>query len=160
AIRRLLGERVVRSQMELGRLLKAEGMGAAQPTLSRDIHELRLVKGPDGYRLPEAATVPASPAAEPSVSGRRQESVRRLIRQYVRPGGRGGRRVAGAPPPADAQPVALAIDGASLDAVVGTLAGDDTIFLAARSEADARDLARRLAESIHPSGGSRPARFT
>ena len=48
AIRRLLQEHAVRSQGELRRLLKAEGLDAAQPTLSRDIRELGLVKGADG----------------------------------------------------------------------------------------------------------------
>jgi len=82
AIRRLLRERPVRSQTELGRLLRERGLAAAQPTLSRDIHELGLVKGPNGYMLPESAAAPPS-AAEPSVPGRREEGVRRLIRQYV-----------------------------------------------------------------------------
>jgi transcriptional regulator of arginine metabolism len=146
----------VRSQTELGRLLRAEGLDAAQPTLSRDIHELGLVKGPNGYMLPEAA---AAPAAEPSVPGRREEGVRRLIRQYVLSVDVAASLVVLRTPPADAQPVALAIDAASLEGVVGTLAGDDTIFLATRSDAQARELARRLAESIRPSGASRPARF-
>jgi transcriptional regulator of arginine metabolism len=158
AIRRLLRERPVRSQTELGRLLRERGLAAAQPTLSRDIHELGLVKGPNGYMLPESAAAPPS-AAEPSVPGRREEGVRRLIRQYVLSVEAAGSLVVLRTPPADAQPVALAIDAAALEGVVGTLAGDDTIFLASRSEAQARELARRLAESIRPSGGSRPARF-
>jgi transcriptional regulator of arginine metabolism len=159
AIRRLLRERAVRSQTELGRILRAEGLDAAQPTLSRDIHELGLVKGPNGYMLPEAAAAPATSAAEPSVPGRREEGVRRLIRQYVLSVDVAASLVVLRTPPADAQPVALAIDAASLEGVVGTLAGDDTIFLATRSDAQARELARRLAESIRPSGASRPARF-
>ena len=83
AIRRLLQERTVRSQTELGRLLRAEGLDAAQPTLSRDIHELGLVKGPEGYQLPGASPAPASPEGESSVAGRRLENVLRLIRRYV-----------------------------------------------------------------------------
>ena len=158
AIRRLLRERPVRSQTELGRLLREQGLDAAQPTLSRDIHELGLVKGPNGYMLPEAAAAPGT--AEPSVPGRREEGVRRLVRQYVLSVDTAASLVVLRTPPADAQPVALAIDAASLEGVVGTLAGDDTIFLATRSEAQARELARRLAESIRPSGASRPARFS
>jgi transcriptional regulator of arginine metabolism len=160
AIRRLLRDRAVRSQTELGRLLRAEGLDAAQPTLSRDIHELGLVKGPNGYMLPEAAAAPASSPAEPSVPGRREEGVRRLIRQFVLSAEPAGSLVVLRTPPADAQPVALAIDSASMDGVVGTLAGDDTIFLATRSEAQARELARRIGESLRPSGAQRPARFT
>jgi len=159
AIRRLLQERTVRSQTELGRLLRAEGLDAAQPTLSRDIHELGLVKGPEGYQLPGASPPPASPEGESSVAGRRLENVLRLIRRYVLSVEPAGSLVVLRTPPADAQPVALAIDGGSVEGVVGTLAGDDTIFLAARSEAQARELARRLGESLRPTGTPRPARF-
>ena len=149
----------MRSQTELGRLLRAEGLDAAQPTLSRDIHELGLVKGPEGYRLPGASPAPASPEGESSVAGRRLENVLRLIRRYVLSVEPAGSLVVLRTPPAEAQPVALAIDGGSVEGVVGTLAGDDTIFLAARSEAQARELARRLGESLRPTGTPRPARF-
>jgi len=160
AIRRILRERVVRSQGELRRLLKAEGLDAAQPTLSRDIHELGLVKGPDGYRAPEAPVASAPGLPEPSVAGRRREKVERLIRQYVLAVEPAGTLVVLRTPPADAQPVALALDAASLEGVVGTIAGDDTIFLATRSEAEAGGLARRLRGIIRPAGAVRPARFT
>ena len=51
-------------------------------------------------------------------------------------------------PPAGAQPVARALDEASLAAVIGTVAGDDTVFVATRSERDARTLARRLTTPV------------
>ena len=158
AIRRLLRERAVRSQTELGRLLRSEGLTAAQPTLSRDVHELGLVKGSDGYRLPDAPA-PAAAAEASSVGARRLENLRRLIRQFVLSVEPAGSLVVLRTPPADAQPVALAIDGASLESVVGTIAGDDTIFLATRSEADARELSRQIRMSLRPGGGSRPALF-
>ncbi len=159
AIRRLIAGQAIRSQSELRRLLASEGLEAAQPTLSRDIRELGLVKGPDGYRLPDAP--PGEPAgeAEASVAGRRLEKVGRLVRQYVLSVEPAGTLVVLRTPPADAQPVALAIDAASLDGVVGTIAGDDTIFLAARSEADSRDLAGRLHALLRAGDEERPARF-
>ncbi len=160
AIRRLLGERTVRSQGELRRLLKAEGLDAAQPTLSRDIHELGLVKGADGYRVPEGSAGPAPGAPEPSVAGRRLEKLQRLMRQYVLAVEPAGTLVVLRTPPAEAQPVALALDAASPEGVIGTIAGDDTIFLAARSEAEARALAGRLRDTLRPAGAVRPARFT
>jgi transcriptional regulator of arginine metabolism len=163
AIRRLLRGHAVRSQRELRRLLKAEGLDAAQPTLSRDIHELGLVKGPGGYRVlesPAAPAAPASPGKEPSVAGRRREKLERLIRQYVLAVEPAGTIVVLRTPPADAQPVALALDDVSLEGVVGTIAGDDTIFLAARSESEAGALARRLRDTIRPAGAPRPARFS
>jgi transcriptional regulator of arginine metabolism len=158
AIRRLIQERPVRSQGELARLLRAEGLAAAQPTLSRDIHELGLVKGAEGYRLPEAVSAGPAPAAESSVAARRLENVQRLIRQFVLSVEPAGSLVVLRTPPADAQPVAHAIDGSSIEGIVGTLAGDDTIFLATRSDSDARELARRLGEDLRPAG-ARPARF-
>jgi len=159
AISRLLRERAVRSQRELRRLLKAEGVDAAQPTLSRDIHELGVVKAADGYRIPEAPAGPAPASPEPSVAGRRLEKVQRLIRQYVLAVEPAGTLVVLRTPPADAQPVALAIDGASLEGVVGTISGDDTLFLATRSETEAAELARRLRETLRSPGAPRPARF-
>jgi transcriptional regulator of arginine metabolism len=150
----------VRSQLELRRLLKAEGLDAAQPTLSRDIRELGLVKGAGGYRVPEGPAAPAPLSPEPSVAGRRQERLQRLIRQYVLAVEPSGTLVVLRTPPADAQPVALALDDASLEGVVGTIAGDDTIFLAVRTESEAAELARRLRETIRPAGAPRPARFS
>jgi transcriptional regulator of arginine metabolism len=158
-IRRLIAGRSVRSQAELGRLLASEGLEAAQPTLSRDIHELGLVKGSGGYRLPDAAPKEPAGEAEASVAGRRLERVARLVRQYVLSVEPAGMLVVLRTPPADAQPVALAIDAASLDGVAGTIAGDDTIFLAARSVTEARDLARRLRALLRSGAEARPARF-
>jgi transcriptional regulator of arginine metabolism len=160
AIRRLLRERPVRSQGQLQRLLRAEGLGAAQPTLSRDIRELGLVKGADGYRSPEIARAATPAAPEPSVTGRRLERVQRLIRQCVFSVAPAGTLVVLRTPPADAQPLALAFDGASVEGVVGTIAGDDTIFLATPSEGEARQLARRLRALLGPVGTQPPTRFS
>jgi transcriptional regulator of arginine metabolism len=51
-------------------------------------------------------------------------------------------------PPAGAQPVARALDEAAMPAVAGTIAGDDTVFVATGNERAARSLARRLAASL------------
>ena len=51
-------------------------------------------------------------------------------------------------PPAAAQPVARAIDEAPLAGAVGTIAGDDTVFIATPSERAARALARQLARAL------------
>lgn len=160
AIRRLLREHAIRSQRDLRRLLKAEGLDAAQPTLSRDIHELGLVKGADGYRVPEGPSADTPPGPEPSVAGHRLEKLQKVIRQYVLAVEPAGTLVVMRTPPADAQPVALALDAAALEDVVGAIAGDDTIFLAARSPSEAGKLARLLREMIRPARARRPARFS
>ena len=47
---------VVKSQADLKHLLEARGHDVNQATLSRDLRELGLAKGPSGYRLPPGAT--------------------------------------------------------------------------------------------------------
>jgi transcriptional regulator of arginine metabolism len=158
AIRQLIRERPVRSQKELERLLRARGVAAAQPTLSRDIRELGLVKGAAGYAAPAPVAEVAPPAA--SIAHRRLENADRLVYEFVLSVEIAGTLVVLRTPPADAQPVALAIDAAALEGVVGTIAGDDTIFLATRSAADAADLARRFRQAIGARAGARPARFS
>lgn len=159
AIRRVIAEQPVRSQKELGRLLEARGVVAAQPTLSRDIRELGLVKGPSGYAAPESIPAPAGPSAAPSISSRRFEIAQRLVHEFVLSVEVAGTLVVLKTPPADAQPVALAIDGASPEGLVGTIAGDDTIFLATRSAEDAESLARAFRRTIGLRAGARPSRF-
>ena len=57
AIRQLVTTRVVSNQDELRRLLLKRGHEVTQATLSRDLHALRLFKGPGGYQIPSAAAV-------------------------------------------------------------------------------------------------------
>jgi transcriptional regulator of arginine metabolism len=160
AIRRVIAEQPVHSQKELGRLLEARGVVAAQPTLSRDIRELGLVKGPSGYSAPESApTRPSVASVAPSISSRRLVVAKRLVHEFVLSVEVAGTMVVLKTPPADAQPVALAIDGASPEGLVGTIAGDDTIFLATRSVEDAGNLARAFGRTIGGRAGIHPARF-
>jgi transcriptional regulator of arginine metabolism len=148
----------VHSQRELERLLRERGVAAAQPTLSRDVHELDLVKGTDGYQLPPAPPEAALPNAG-SISERRARKAERLVRDYVLSVDVAGTLIVLRTAPAGAQPVALAIDGAGIDGVVGTIAGDDTIFLAARTAAGAEKLARRFRQAIRDRVSGDPARF-
>ncbi|HTO77482.1 MAG TPA: arginine repressor [Thermoanaerobaculia bacterium] len=159
AIRRLVVERTVRSQKELARLLRARGVAAAQPTLSRDIRELGLVKGPAGYSAPEAGLPTTLLAASASIAHRRLQTFERLVNDFVLSVEAAGTLVVLRTPPADAQPVALAIDAAALDGVIGTIAGDDTIFLAARSAEQAEDLALRFRKAIGARPAEGPTRF-
>lgn len=137
----------VRSQEELQQRLRSRGIRVAQPTLSRDIRDLALVKTPAGYTLPEAAAEPAE--------DRLLEKLERALREFVVSVDTAATLVVLKTPPAAAHPVARALDEAGLPDVVGTIAGDDTIFLAMRSAARARKLAARLLSPIHP---SRPRR--
>jgi transcriptional regulator of arginine metabolism len=132
----------VRSQGELRRLLRQRGFAVAQPTLSRDVRELGLAKTPQGYVVPEA--VPAQFAPAPGREARLDQALRGFALS-VQPA---GTLVVVKTPPATAHPLARALDEAPLPAVVGTIAGDDTVFVATPSERAARALARRLAQGL------------
>lgn len=139
----ILSQQQVRSQSELGRLLAAEGIDATQATLSRDLDELGAVKlrAPDGgvgvYVVPEDG------APVRGVSGGTDRLARLLGELLVSSDASGNLAVLRTPPGA-AQYLASALDRASLPDVVGTIAGDDTIFVVAREPADGATLAARI----------------
>jgi len=128
----------VRSQRELARLLRGRGIAVAQPTLSRDVRELRLAKTPQGYTA--GAPLTLAPTEPPG------DRLGRILRSFVLSVRAAGALVVIKTPPAAAQPVARALDEVPPRDVVGTIAGDDTVFVATSSERAARALARRLAE--------------
>lgn len=151
AILDLVRTGAVRSQAELRQLLRRRGIAAAQPTLSRDLRELGLAKSPRGYLAPEAPVAQFAPAVL------REDKLRRALRTFalsVRPA---GSLVVVKTPPASAHPVARALDEAQLAGVAGTIAGDDTVFVATLTDGAARALARRLATSLEKRSGGRGA---
>ena len=100
AILDLIAEQAIHTQQQL-----AEALGTTQATVSRDIQELGLVRTPAGYR---------------SANGAFREHV--LSIEVV------GSLAVVKTPPGAAAIVARGIDEAALPGVVGTIAGDDTIF--------------------------------
>lgn len=139
----ILAQHQVRSQSELARLLAAEGIDTTQATLSRDLDELGAVKlrAPDGgvgvYVVPEDG------APVRGVSGGTDRLARLLAELLVSADASGNIAVLRTPPGA-AQYLASALDRASLPDIVGTIAGDDTIFVVAREPADGATLAARI----------------
>jgi transcriptional regulator of arginine metabolism len=132
AVREILSRRAAASQEDLQRALADRGIHAAQPTISRDLVALGAARFPAGGRHHYA--IPGGDAALPI------DPVRGLVESIA---GNGWlvvvRTKAGA-----ASTVARAIDDARLDLVLGTIAGDDTIFVAPRRAAAAESLGRRL----------------
>jgi transcriptional regulator of arginine metabolism len=130
----------VRSQSELAALLAAVGIEVTQATLSRDLEELGAVKlrGADGgvgfYVVPEDG----SPLR--GVAGGTARLSRLLSELLVSTDASGNIAVLRTPPGA-ADYLASAIDRAALPYVVGTIAGDDTIFVAAREPMSGAELA-------------------
>jgi transcriptional regulator of arginine metabolism len=121
AIVRILRLGTVGRQAELVELLHREGFDATQSSVSRDLRELGVVKGADRYLLP---------AAEDALTPSHFEDVRSFMKGYRAAGPTLTvlRTTTGA-----AQSVAIAIDKAHWPEIVGTIAGDDTIFIATES---------------------------
>ena len=132
------------SQEELQHRLARRGIDVAQPTLSRDLKDLGLAKTAGGYVVPGAD----SSLSDRELRLRRSESLERALREWVLGAFAAGNLVVVKTPPAAAHPVARALDEAELEGVVGTIAGDDTIFLAAATAAAAQRLARRLGPGV------------
>jgi transcriptional regulator of arginine metabolism len=150
-ILRVLRDGAVHSQEELQQRLARRGIEVAQPTLSRDLRDLGLAKSPSGYVLPGEDG--AAPDADREA--RLQEKLERALREWLLEVVTAGTLVVVKTPPAAAHPVARAIDEAGLEGMSGSIAGDDTIFLATPSAAVAAKLARFLEASL---AGRRPRR--
>ena len=132
-ILRIVDSEAIHSQEALAERLAAKGYRVAQPTLSRDLRELGLAKAPGGY---------TRPGGPPHV--RTAGELDRVLREFLLSAVAAGTLVVVRTPPAGAHPVARALDEAAPREVIGTIAGDDTIFLATPSNSAAQRLARRL----------------
>jgi transcriptional regulator of arginine metabolism len=143
AIREVLASSLVTSQDELRRKLRRRGIDVTQATLSRDIHELRLYKGPGGYSLPNgnghrgtSAAGVMEEDAPPSLEEMIESfgvRVKQAMNQVVLRTAMGG-----------AQPVAAAMDRAGWPEVVGTVAGDDTVLVICADAKRAAEVEARL----------------
>lgn len=138
AILDIVGRERVTSQEVLRTRLAARGLVATQATLSRDIKQLGLVKrARDGTYQGAGAAVEAGSSGGPA-------ALTRAVSEYLRRIDRVAQFVVLKTDPGQAQPLAVAIDRAGDSAVVGTIAGDDTILVIARSDRRAGDLVRRF----------------
>jgi len=138
AIRDLVANSSVLNQDELRRKLHQRGFEVTQATLSRDIHELRLSKGPGGYSLPnsKASNGTVEDDSPPSVAAMIESfgmRVRKAMNQVVVGTVMGG-----------AQPLAAALDYEEWADVVGTVAGDDTVLIICPDPSTATEVEARL----------------
>jgi|SRR5438128_806192 len=155
-ILRIIRETAVHSQDELQALLRKSGFRVTQPTLSRDLRELGVAKSPAGYVVPGALATVTNITAFTSPEDR-QERLNRLFRNNVLSANAAGNLVIIRTPVAAAQPVASALDAAQLDDVLGTIGGDDTIFVALATPHAASALARQIQHTAGITGGKRRA---
>jgi transcriptional regulator of arginine metabolism len=124
-ILQLVTDRHLSTQSELAEALRAEGIDTVQATVSRDIAQLGLVKVRNGngklaYALPGAADL------------RRIEELASSMRRWSTGMTPAGQLLIITTPNGLAAPLADAIDEAGLADVAGTVAGENTIFVAAR----------------------------
>ena len=135
-LQELIREKTLHTQEELVAELSRRGITASQVTLSRDLRELAIVKTPEGYRRRDAV---AQAAPSP-------DNLARVLHEFLRQANVAQNFVVLRTNPGSANAVALALDTANLAEIVGTVAGDDTIFVAAPDSAAARRLERKLTD--------------
>lgn len=150
AILRIVAKHAVSSQEELLALLHAQGFDTTQPTLSRDIREIGLAKTPAGYTVIGATADSSSTVVPFTTPETRENRLYRALAEFAISIEQAGNLAVVKTRVAAAQPLALALDAAALPQVAGTIAGDDTIFIAVRSAAAASKLVHQFRETIAP----------
>lgn len=130
----LLRNGFVATQAQLCQKLARRGIHVTQATVSRDIEELGLVKTREGYRLPETRE-PAAPA---------QPTLPVVLKEFLREVRQAANVVVLKTPPGNAHTVAVALDSEEWPEVVGTVAGDDTIFVATPGARAARRIRKKI----------------
>jgi len=131
ALAKIIREQPVGRQAELVAMLRKHGHAATQSSVSRDLRELGVAKQGDRYVMPE--------------SGAAVKNDFSTLKQFVREVKTAGtnltvlRTTIGA-----AQSVAVAIDTSRWPEVIGTISGDDTIFIATAGVRDQHKLGERL----------------
>lgn len=137
----VLTSETISSQGVLAERLKDVGIQVTQATLSRDLRELQVVKTAAGYVLPEAleSNGLGTTASELKARELEQACAAELISVTT-----GGQMVVCRTRPGHANALAVALDASSLEGKLGTIAGDDTIFIAADHVETATEIASHL----------------
>jgi len=126
----LVSARRIKSQATLVRLLRDRGFEVTQASVSRDLDELGMIKAGGYYTLPQSPK-----GAEVFGLSRLEPSGTSMIVARCSPG--------------LASAAAVRIDAAHIDEIVGTIAGDDTIFIAVRDEQGQRAAIKKIWESFN-----------
>ena len=139
AIRDLLDQRPIRTQQELAAALRERGFRTTQATISRDVAELGLIKtnrdGVQAYTLPPRLV-------EAETSG--EDRLRALLHDLPIEIRESGLTLVVRTLPGSAHPIAAALDRTRWPEVVGSIAGDDTVFVAFPDRGSLRRIRRRL----------------
>lgn len=137
----LIERHSVTNQPQLVDLLAEHGVSATQATVSRDLEDLGAVKvripgGEAAYAIPEFAPARLAP----------EDQLRRVMGEWVADIRSSGPMVVIRTPPGCAHVVASALDRSGLSGLLGTVAGDDTIFCIADEGLGGHELARVLGD--------------
>jgi transcriptional regulator of arginine metabolism len=141
AILRLIAEHPVSTQTELAQALHDAGHDVVQTTVSRDVHELGLVKVRDA----SGRLVYAEPGAS---SAERRRILAAAFERWALTCESNGQLVVVRTPAGHANALARAIDESNHPHVLGTVAGDDTIFIAPREGVEASELRDELRHHV------------
>ncbi len=141
AILRIIRESTVHNQDELVKVLRKQGFDATQSSVSRDLRELGVAKAGDHYIMAPAEDAPApnhfAALANFVLEVRAAGPCLTVVKTTT----------------GTAQSVTVAIDRSTWPEVVGTISGDDTIFLATEDGRAQRKLIGRLREIFNARGG-------
>jgi len=135
----LIAKHAVTNQPQLVDLLARDGVTATQATVSRDLEDLGAVK----VRVPGGDTVYAIPEFAPARLAP-EDQLRRVMGEWVAEVTHSGPMVVVRTPPGCAHVVASALDRSGMPEIVGTVAGDDTIFCVAAEHFGGASLAAIL----------------
>lgn len=137
-IKEIIDQHKIETQEDLASALRARGIDVTQATVSRDIKELMLVKVPDAnghyhYAYPKEHNMMLTPERlertfQDSITSVRHSDSMVVVRTL----------------PGTAQAVAFAVDYMKWPEVLGSIAGDDTVFLACENKKDVLALVARF----------------
>jgi transcriptional regulator of arginine metabolism len=140
-ILRILEQQPVSSQGQLVQLLEAEGVVATQATVSRDLEELGAVK----VRIPGGTLAYAIPDYTRGERAATDDHLKRLLSEFVLEVAHSANIVVLRTPPGSAHVVGSALDRAGVADILGTVAGDDTLFLVVKDSVGGAAVAADLA---------------
>jgi len=138
ALRRIIEDQVVGSQTELAEQLSGSGFEVTQATISRDLKVMGAMKVPDGAGARYVLAESGPPGGAPD------EVLGHTLAEYAEVITSTGNLVVVKTPPGAAQVVAAAIDGCSIDGILGTVAGDDTLLIVTHERVGAQQVRREL----------------
>jgi transcriptional regulator of arginine metabolism len=144
-ILRLITSERIANQEDLRRRLWSQRLRVTQATLSRDLHELKLVKTPEGYRPANALVEEIAPIPP----------LARALGEFlldIRPA---ENLLVLKTPPSGAQPLAAAVDGAKFPEIAGTIAGDDTVLIITPNKKQRESLQHKIESFVGRSMRSR-----